>query len=91
MQTARILVADDDAGILHTCRKILTHAGYEVTTAPDGNAALSQLKSSRYDLLLVDLKMPGLSGLETLTMARKIDPDPNDRHAHGVCDHPNCG
>jgi DNA-binding NtrC family response regulator len=74
MQAARILVADDDAGILHTCRKILTHAGYEVTTAPDGNAALSQLKSSRYDLLLVDLKMPGLSGLETLTMARKIDP-----------------
>lgn len=74
MQTERILVADDDAGILHTCQKILTHAGYEVTTAPDGNAALNQLKSNRYDLLLVDLKMPGLSGLETLTMARKIDP-----------------
>ena len=74
MQTARILVADDDAGILHTCRKILNHAGYEVTTAPDGGAALGLLKSSRYDLLLVDLKMPGLSGLETLTMARKIDP-----------------
>jgi DNA-binding NtrC family response regulator len=74
MQATRILVADDDAGILHTCRKILSHAGYEVTTAPDGNAALGLLKSSRYDLLLVDLKMPGLSGLETLTMARKIDP-----------------
>ncbi len=74
MEAARILVADDDAGILHTCRKILSHAGYEVTTAPDGNAALGLLKSSRYDLLLVDLKMPGLSGLETLTMARKIDP-----------------
>ena len=70
----RILVADDDRGILHTCSKILKHAGYEVTTAPDGNEALGLLKSSHYDLLLVDLKMPGLSGLETVTLARKIDP-----------------
>ena len=74
MQTARILVADDDRGILHTCQKILRHAGYEVATAPDGNSALSMLKSSRYDLFLVDMLMPELSGLETLTLARKIDP-----------------
>ena len=74
MSAARILVADDDSGILHTCRKILSHAGYEVTTAPDGNAALGLLKSTHYDLLLVDLKMPGLSGLEAVTHARKIDP-----------------
>lgn len=74
MASARILVVDDDRGILHTCRKILNYAGYEVTIAPDGNEALSLLKSSHYDLLLVDLKMPGLSGLETLTLARKIDP-----------------
>ena len=74
MISARILVADDDRGILHTCRKILNHAGYEVTTAPDGNAALDLLKSTHYDLLLVDLKMPALSGLEIVTLARKIDP-----------------
>jgi DNA-binding NtrC family response regulator len=74
MTSARILVADDDRGILHTCRKILNHTGYDVTTALDGNDALNLLKSSHYDLLLVDLKMPGLSGLETLTLAKKIDP-----------------
>ena len=74
MRTERILVADDDRGILHTCQKILRHAGYEVTTAPEGNSALALLKSTHYDLLLVDLKMPGLSGLETLSLARKVDP-----------------
>src|SRR6266542_751770 len=74
MHATRILVADDDQAILRTCRKILEHAGYEVTTAPDGDSALSLLKSSRYDLLLVDMLMPGLSGLETVSLARQADP-----------------
>ncbi len=74
MHATRILVADDDQAILRTCRKILEHAGYEVTTAPDGDSALSLLKSSRYDLFLVDMLMPGLSGLETVSLARQADP-----------------
>ena len=74
MDEARILVADDDRGILHTCRKILEHAGYEVTTAADGKAAISLLKASHYDLFLVDLKMPALNGLEAMSLARALDP-----------------
>lgn len=74
MNATRILVADDDQAILRTCRKILEHAGYEVTTASDGDSALSLLKSSHHDLFLVDMLMPGLSGLETVTMARQVDP-----------------
>ena len=74
MHPTRILVADDDQAILRTCRKILEHAGYEVTTAPDGDSALNLLKSSHYDLFLVDMLMPGLSGLETVTLARQVDP-----------------
>ena len=74
MHATRILVADDDQAILRTCRKILEHAGYEVTTAPEGDSALSLLKSSHYDLLLVDMLMPGLSGLETVSLARQVDP-----------------
>ncbi len=74
MHATRILVADDDQAILRTCRKILEHAGYEVTTAPDGDSALSLLKSSHYDLFLVDMLMPGLSGLETVSLARQVDP-----------------
>lgn len=74
MTAPRILIADDERGILHTCRKILEHAGYEVTTAVDGREALGVLKASRFDLFLVDLKMPKLSGLETVSLARTIDP-----------------
>lgn len=74
MNATRILIADDDQAILRTCRKILEHAGYEVSTASDGNSALSLLKSSHHDLLLVDMLMPGLSGLETVTLARQVDP-----------------
>jgi DNA-binding NtrC family response regulator len=73
MTALRILVADDQQAVLHTCRRILEHAGYEVTTAADGNEALALLKASRYDLLLVDLKMPGLSGLDTVSLARSLD------------------
>jgi two-component system response regulator HydG len=74
MTPPRILVADDEQPILHTCRKILGHAGYEVTTAADGNEALNLIKGSRYDLLLVDMRMPGLNGLETVSLARALDP-----------------
>src|SRR5437870_1721432 len=74
MASGRILVADDEKEILVSCRKILERAGYEVTTASEGLEALSVLKASRYDLFFVDLKMPGLSGLDVLTLARTIDP-----------------
>ena len=74
MHATRILVADDDQAILRTCRKILEHAGYEVTTAPDGDSALRLLKSRHFDLFLVDMLMPGLSGLETVTLALQVDP-----------------
>ena len=74
MSAARILVADDEKEILVSCRKILEHAGYEVATAVDGSEALQLLKASRYDLFLVDLKMPGRSGMEVLSLARTLDP-----------------
>ena len=73
MNAARILVADDEKEILISCRKILEHAGHEVTTAADGSQALELLKASRYDLLLLDLKMPGRNGMEVLTLARTLD------------------
>lgn len=74
MTANRILIADDDRSILHTCRKILGHAGYDVTTAADGDEALKLLKANCYDLLLVDLKMPRLGGLDTVSLARGLDP-----------------
>lgn len=74
MTVSRILVADDEKEILVSCRKILEHAGFEVATAADGAEALELLKSTRYDLLLLDLKMPGRNGMEILSLARALDP-----------------
>jgi DNA-binding NtrC family response regulator len=74
MASARILVADDEKEILVSCRKILERAGHEVATASDGAEALKVLKSARYDLFFVDLRMPGRDGMEILSLARSIDP-----------------
>ncbi len=74
MSSGRILVVDDEKEILVSCRKILERAGYEVSTATEALEALNLLKASRFDLFFVDLKMPGLSGMDALTLARTIDP-----------------
>lgn len=74
MTVPRILVADDEKEIQVSCRKILERAGYEVVTASDGAEALEQLKSGRFDLFIVDLKMPGRNGMEILSLARALDP-----------------
>jgi DNA-binding NtrC family response regulator len=74
MASGRILVADDEKEILVSCKKILERAGYEVSTAADGDEGLRQLKSSRFDLLFVDLRMPGRTGMEIISLARAHDP-----------------
>jgi two-component system response regulator HydG len=74
MSLGRILVVDDEKEILVSCRKILERAGYEVATATEGLEALNLLKASRFDLFFVDLKMPRLSGMDALSLARTIDP-----------------
>jgi two-component system response regulator HydG len=74
MSFGRILVVDDEKEILVSCRKILERAGYEVSTATEALEALNLLKASRFDLFFVDLKMPRLSGMDALSLARTIDP-----------------
>jgi DNA-binding NtrC family response regulator len=70
--TGRILVIDDDKAILQACRSILEDAGYEVEVASDGREGLERLRQKLYDLALVDLKMPGMSGIEVLQEATAI-------------------
>ena len=71
----RILVVDDDRAILQSCENILTDEGYEVKTASNGAAGLELLKLDQIDLALVDLKMPGMNGLEMLEAARRLRPE----------------
>src|SRR5262249_7310194 len=62
----RVLVVDDDRAIRDTLRMILEYEGYEVATAADGKAALSTIENERADAVLLDIKMPGMDGMETL-------------------------
>ena len=72
---ALILVADDDPGLRESLERTLTRDGYRVVAASDGQAALERLQSGGIDLILSDLKMPGLSGIELLRAAKAIAPD----------------
>ena len=68
---ATILVVDDEAPVLHTLKRNLSGHGYEVLTAADGVEALACVEENRPDLMLLDLNMPRLSGLEVCRRLRK--------------------
>lgn len=71
----RILVVDDQASICEHISTLLRGEGYEVSAAQNPEHALDRLSAQTFDVLLADMKMPGMSGLELFKVARKIDPD----------------
>lgn len=66
----KILVVDDDQATRHVLRKVLMGAGFSASVAKDGIEGLKALKNNRYDLLLLDVWMPRMTGLELLTKLR---------------------
>jgi len=72
---ADILIIDDEPGILRVLRKILEGVGHAVTEAPDGEAALRQYQGKPADLVITDIFMPGMDGIEFLVHIRKTFPD----------------
>jgi len=70
MSAGRILVVDDDPQIRRVMRMTLTGQGYEVDDAKEGEGALEKLREERFDLVLLDMNMPGLGGLETCRAIR---------------------
>jgi two-component system phosphate regulon sensor histidine kinase PhoR len=74
-EVANILVIDDEKGIREGCRRILAAEGYAVDTAEDGKAGLKMVQAKPYDLLLVDLMMPVMGGLELMEQVRQFDPE----------------
>mgnify|MGYP000190006636 CR=1 FL=1 len=72
---ARILIVDDQEMMRDSLAATLAREGHEVVAAPDGPAALGRLGSGRFDLMISDLKMPRMSGIELLQEARRIRPD----------------
>ena len=69
-----VLVVDDESGILDTLRILLRNEGFEVTTAQGGKAGLEQIRAGTHDIVLSDVRMPQVSGLDILTAAREQDP-----------------
>ena len=71
----RVLVVDDEASIRDLLSKTLALAEYDVDTAPDGTTALDRMRAFSYDLLIADLKMPGMDGLTLIRQAKRIKAD----------------
>ncbi|TAK10688.1 MAG: response regulator [Acidobacteria bacterium] len=71
----RILVVDDEQAVRDLLSKTLTMADYDVDAADDGPSALDKMRAVEYDLLITDLKMPGMDGLSVIREARKLAPD----------------
>ena len=72
---SRVLVVDDESSIRELLQKTLALAEYDVDTAPDGRAALERLRLGNYDLLIADLKMPGMDGLTLIREAKRLKAD----------------
>ena len=71
----RVLVVDDEASIRDLLAKTLALAEYEVDLVPDGRSALDRLRLMPYDLLITDLRMPGVDGLTVIREARRLRAD----------------
>ncbi len=70
-----ILVVDDEKGIREGCRRILVAEGHKVDVAENGKVGLEMVKNQHYDLLVVDLMMPVMGGIDMMSHVKEIDPD----------------
>ena len=70
-----ILIVDDEKNIRLTLSRSLEHLGVEIGTAVNGEEALTKLKKKEFGLILLDLKMPGINGMEVLRQVTEIRPD----------------
>lgn len=73
----RILVIDDEEIVRVSCKRTLVPEGYEVDVAASGKEGLELFEKSRYDLVIIDLKMPGMDGIEALVNIKRQRPEQN--------------
>lgn len=71
----RVLVVDDDPEVGKLFRRVLANRSQTVTTAHDGYEALERINEGQYDLIFLDVKLPGMDGVETLEKIKQISPD----------------
>ena len=73
MSVPKILLVDDEKRFRTTLRKRLMERGLEVSLASSGLEALAEIKKDRFDVVVLDVKMPGMDGVATLSEIKKID------------------
>ncbi|MBZ0304953.1 MAG: response regulator, partial [Anaerolineae bacterium] len=74
-ETARILVVDDEGAIRYSITKTLQRVGYQVESAASGEEALEQLEKQEFDVVLTDIRMPGISGVDLLARIKDKSTD----------------
>lgn len=75
MNDIRILVIDDETGIREGCKRALTTQAYSVETAENGEQGLQKVNSDNYDLVMIDIMMPGISGIDLISLIHQHDPE----------------
>ena len=75
MESEKIFVVDDEPGIALLCTRVLTRAGYDVTSETNPRKAIEYLGENRVDLLLVDIRMPEVDGFDVISRAKGVQPD----------------
>ena len=72
---ARVLLAEDDQSMREFLSRALERSGHDVTAVPDGLSALNAVNERGYDLLIADIVMPGIDGIEVSRQANKVNAD----------------
>lgn len=72
MEEAKILLVDDEVVFTNNISKLLANRGYRVTVVYDGESAIRALEKERFDVVVLDLRMPGIDGITTLAAIKKL-------------------
>src|SRR6188474_2514871 len=75
MESTSVLVVDDESGIALLCDRVLSRAGYEVVSETNPHTAIEDLQQKRFDLLVVDIRMPEVDGFDVISRAQLVQPD----------------
>src|SRR5512145_2648989 len=75
MESISVLVVDDEPGIALLCSRVLARAGYDVISETNPRVAIEHLQQERFDLLVVDIRMPEVDGFDVISRAQMIQPD----------------
>src|SRR6185503_7649200 len=75
MESISALVVDDEPGIALLCNRVLSRAGYDVLSETNPRVAIEYLQQKRFDLLVVDIRMPEVDGFDVISRAQMIQPD----------------